>query len=678
MSTPTPAPDPKTPPLLLEGRVAILTDTPLPALNTSGSEAFAAQLRGMGGGDLVAQVCTNSPLPRLDMISALRTVDTPCVPRLREAGIVQWPARGGSFFAAAYEPILAPRYWDDLKTPHPVMSEDTLNHYFITPLIRGLLDFQRTGVVHGSIRPTNIFWRHASTTPPQFGECLSLPCGFDQPALFETIERGQCTPAGRGMGLHTDDCYAFGVTLALIILGQNPLADLDDNSLISLKLEKGSFSSLIGMRRLASSHIELLRGLLADDPRQRWSATELEQWQSGRRMTPKSSDAGRRATRHFDIGGREYWQVRPLATALASNITDAVKLVEAGQLQKWLMRSFGDEEKAKLVGEVAEEILERGKSGHQQDQLISRICMALDPDGPIRYRGISVMPSGVAGYLAYVVLTNGNLQTISELISTGLVGAWASMQREMQPEMLPVIQQIDRVRAHIDRTSFGNGIERALYDLNPYLPCLSPMLKQFYVVSPRFILSALDTLAGQAGKPAEPMDRHLAAFLLIRDKRSEALFGAMSPGEPSLRRGLAMLSLFSELQYRYGPDKIANLAAWLLPLLEPNIRHFISKPLQEKIRREAKEATAQGNLGALLHAVDDPKRIAADETDFLRARLMYQDITREMTHIERLLKNKDNVNQSLGRPVAATFASFISIVLITLALLRALFENMNG
>ncbi len=678
MSPQAPAPESKVAPLLLEGRVAIFQDQPLPAFNSSGGEAFAAQFRGMGSSDLMAMICTNSPLPRLELVSALRSLDNPSVPRLREAGIIHWPERGGSFFAAAFETPLAPRYWENLKDPHPVMNEDSLKHSFIAPLIRALLDFQRTGIVHGAIRPTNIFWRHASSTPPQFGDCLTIPCGFDQPALFEPIDRSQAVPAGRGPGLHVDDCYAFGVTMAMIIMGQNPLADMDDQTLLAMKMEKGTFSTLIGARRLASSHIELLRGLLADDPAQRWSAAELEQWQSGRRMTPKSSDAGRRATRHFDIAGKEYWHVRPLAAALVNNPPDAVKMVETGQLQKWLMRSLGDEDRSKKVSEIAEEILERGKSGHQQDQLVARVSMALDPDGPIRYRGISVMPSGVAGFLAYSVLTNGNVQTISELISTGLVGAWAGMQREMQTEMLPTIQQIDRVRNHIDRTTFGNGIERALYDLNQYLPCLSPMLRSFYILSPRHVLASLEALATQGARPAEPMDRHLAAYLLIRDKRSEALFGAMSPGEQPLRRGIAMLNLFSELQYRYGPDKVPGLAAWILPMIEPNIRHFISKPLQEKIRREVKEAASNGNLGAILRAVDDPKRIQADETDFLRARLMYQDITREMTQIDKMLKNRDKVNQTLGRPVAATIASFLSIVLIALSLVRALFENLNG
>jgi hypothetical protein len=83
---------------------------------------------------------------------------------------------------------------------------------------------------------------------------------------------------------------------------------MDERAILHAKMEKGTFNSMIGAKRLSASHIELLRGLLMDDARQRWTAEDLEQWMTGRRLTPKSSEVGRRASRHFDVGGKEYWQ----------------------------------------------------------------------------------------------------------------------------------------------------------------------------------------------------------------------------------------------------------------------------------------------------------------------------------------------------------------------------------
>ena len=98
----------------------------------------------------------------------------------------------------------------------------TSNHSFVAPMVSALLELARTGVAHNAIRPTNIFWRIGTANAPQLGECLSAPAGYGQPVLFETVERALSTPTGRGHGHTADDCYAFGVTLALSSLASIP------------------------------------------------------------------------------------------------------------------------------------------------------------------------------------------------------------------------------------------------------------------------------------------------------------------------------------------------------------------------------------------------------------------------------------------------------------------------
>ncbi len=663
--------------LSLGVKVDVYPDLPLPELNGAGGPAFAAKMRGDGRSDLMAVICTSGLPARFDLVNAMRTIDNPSVLRLRENGVIHWPAQNAHYYALAYERPLAPRYRHTIDDTFPPMSEDAINHYFVTPMIGALLEFQRTGIVHGAIRPTNIFWRDGGATAPQLGECLSSPAGIGQPVLFETIERGMSLPIGRGPGSHVDDTYAFGVMLALMVVGRNPLQGMDDNAILQAKMAHGSFNTLVSNTRLAASHIELLRGLLSDDSRQRWVASDLEQWQAGRRLTPKSTDSGRRASRHFPIGGKEYFQVRPLAAALASNVPEAVKMIENSSLEKWLQRSLGDDDRAKEVTQVVAELKESGKTAHFEDQLVTRVCIALDPTAPIRYRGIAVMPGGIAAMLAETMLTGGNPQILSEIIASQFSTAWVNLQKEVKTEMVPMAQQLERMRSVIEKTSFGNGIERATYDLNPTLPCLSPMLRGQYVTTAKQVLTALEYIATQPNRPREPMDRHIAAFLIVRDRRSDLLFEAMSSPEGSLRRGMAMLALYSELQYRHGPDQAPALAAWLLPLIEPAIRRFLSKPYQEKIRQQVKSAVEHGNLDMLQKLVDDPKRIEHDEVSFLQARRMYQDITREIASLEERLGNRDRVALVVGRPWAATIASALSILLISFAAVRAILHHLE-
>jgi len=664
--------------LSLDGRVNVYAERPLPEFNSSGGAAFAARFRNDLSQELIAIICSRGLHPRIDAVNSLRMIDCPSVLRLREGGAVHWPAQNATYYTLAYDRPLAGRYWQTLDEVHPTMGEDGVNNAFVQPLIKALLELQRMGLMHGGIRPTNIFWRDGSPTPPQIGDGLSAPTGTNQPAMFETIERAMCSPAARGPGAHVDDCYAFGVTLAMVILGHNPYQGMDDRAILHSKMEKGTFNSIVGAKRLSASHIELLRGLLMDDARQRWTAEDLEQWMTGRRLTPKSSEAGRRASRHFDIAGKEYWQVRPLAMAFAENVTEAVKVIENGSLTKWLTRSLGDDECSKGVIEAIDQLKESSKAAHYQDQLVTRVCIALDPPAPIRYRGFAVLPSGIPGVLANEMKNGANLQTISEIITSQFVTLWVNMQKDTKVDLVPLAQQMERVRAVVERPSFGNGIERATYELNPSLPCLSPMLVNECVLSPRSLLAALERVASSGAAASEPMDRHIAAFLVARDKRSEALFNAMGPGEKALRRGLALLSLFGEMQYRYGPDQLPRLAAWLMPLVEPCVKRYLSKPFQEKVRKQAKEAADQGNLSMLLKRIDDPGRVHGDEQDFLSARLMYQNIRKEMASIEDSLKNRDNVMREMGRPVAATLASFLAIVFMAITLGRVLLQSLLG
>ncbi|MCL2469918.1 MAG: serine/threonine protein kinase [Alphaproteobacteria bacterium] len=665
--------------LSLEGRVFIDPDQPLPGLNAVGGAAYAAQSRRDGSLPLMGIICSRGLYPRADSVAPMKNVDTESVLRLIDAGVVSWPQQGAHYYTLIYERPRAEHFWSSLDQTHPVMSEDTLTQTFIKPMIKALAEFRRTGFVHGGIRPTNIFWQSASASPPQLGDGLSAPCGVGQPALFETIERAMCAPSARGLGVHEDDCYAFGVTLALVILGRNPFEGMDDAAILRAKIEKGTFGAMIGAKRLVPSQIEILRGLLNDDMRQRWRADELEQWLGGRRFTPKSTEGLRRASRHFPFSGKEYWNTRALAMAMAAQIEQAAAVIEDGSLITWLSRALGDEDRRKSLQNLLNTMREKGKGAHYADELVARSCILLDPTSPIRYRGVTVMPAGIASALIEAVTSdNANMkQILSEIIAAQLVTLWVNAQRDPPIDYVPMGQQFERLRSFIERTAFGGGPERILYELNPSLPCLSPILRAEYVVSPRYMLEALERVAAKGSTNSEPMDRHIAAFLVMREKRSESLFAAMGPGEVPLRRGLAILSLFGEMQYRYGPDSLPRLCGWLFPLVEACIKRFLSKPMQEKVRAQVQKDVEKGSLSAMLQHLDDPARIAKDTSDFMQAQQMYRDIKMEEATLEAGLRDRDKLAQEVGRPVAATLASLIALVLIAVTLGRGFFKMLG-
>jgi len=656
-------------------RGEIYPSSPLPEFNSAAAPAFAARVKGDAGSDLVAYVCTGGLPARFDIVNSMRSIDHPSVLRLVDSGIVVWPD-GMRYGALAYQRPPLPRFMRSLDDVRAPMSEDAINRYFVQPLVGALVEFMRTGVVHGAIRSTNIFWRAGSTAPPQLGECLTAPPGVGQPALFETIERGLCAPIGRGAGNHFDDCYAFGVVVALLVLGFNPFKGLDDRAVVQMKMERGSFNALVGNHRLTPTHSELLRGLLADDAHQRWSAADLDQWMGGRRLTPKSSDAGRRASRHIEFAGQEFWQVRPLAAALAAHVPEGARLIEGGTLDKWLRRSLGDDPQADNVADAVTSLKESGKTANYEDQLVARACIALDPSAPIRYRGLSLMPTGVAGAMAEVVAAGGNAASLLDIICSQLVIFWIDMQKGMKTELVPLAQQFERLAITVEKATYGNGIERAVYELNPSIPCLSPMLRAHYVTSPRALLPALERVASSSGRPRDPMDRHIAAFLIVRDRRSEILLESMGAPENSPRRGLALLSLYAEMQNRHGPESLPNLAQWLLPLLEPSLRRYFGKSLRDGLHKQMKEAAERGHLGMMAQLADNPRRLERDEQEFVAARLLYLSILKEINMLEGKMAGRNTVVRDVGRPLAATISGLVALLAVLFTVGRAVWMSL--
>ncbi|MDE1900639.1 MAG: serine/threonine protein kinase [Alphaproteobacteria bacterium] len=655
----------------LGARIDIFPSMPLPELDTPGGKAYAARYKSEASSDLYAIICQSALPPRIDAITGLRSLDNPSLVRFIDSGVVTW-ADNARAYAFVYQRPLAPQMINNLDETRTPLSEDAIHHHFITPMIGALNALMVSGVAHNAIRPNNIFWRIGNAAPPQIGECLSTPAGMGQPVAVEPIERAMALPLGRGTGSHADDCYAFGVVLAFLVLGRNPFQGMDDAAIIDLKMQRGSFAAIVGNSRLSPAHIEILRGLLSDDARQRWTASNLEQWLNGRRMTPKGSDAGRRATRHFDFMGSEYWQAAPLAGAMAANVTDAAKIIENDSLGKWLRRSLNDEERANDVANVVNELKQSGKSSRYEDQLVTRVCIVLDRAAPIRYRGLSVMPGGIAPLLAEAAATPGspNIQLLSEIIASQLPALWVDMQKDPTPDQVALIQTFDRMKGFLEKAAMGNGIERVTYELNPGLPCLSPILRGQYVATPKMLLSSLERVAANGNRPREPIDRHIAAFLIVRDKRGENMFAPMTAPEGSVRRGLGLLALFAELQYRHGPENTPQLAGWLSPVVEPALRRFLGKALREHLQKQAKEAVATGNLGAMLRLIDDPRRLETDRQEFIAARLLYLSIQKEIAGLEST--NRDSVMRGSGKAMAANISSLLAIILICAAILRAM------
>lgn len=650
----------------LSDRYEVLPGTAFANLNTPAGNAFGARALRDKRLEPFALICSGMVMPRTDVVATVGNLDNSTVMRLLDWGVIDWPPDRMRRYCLVFERPLGRRLMNTLNDTIEPMAEDQLTRLVVQPIVSALKEMTSRGLTHGAIRPTNLYFRDLTSGVLMLGECVSSPPGYGQSVLLETVERGMAMPGGRGNGTISDDLYALGITLLILTLGRNPAAAYEDEQILQAKIERGSYPALVGQTRLPLGMTEVIRGLLVDDPKQRWTLNDLDLWLSGRRLSPKQPQVPRRAARPLEFQGQEYWHCRTLARAISRNPVAATPMIENGELDKWLRRSMGDDARAEAVANAVQTAGAGGKSGSVADRLVARVCSALDPPAPIRYRNAAVMPDGIGAALAEAFLRGDSPQSLAEILINQLPMFWVNVQADFKPEFVPLVHLFDQLRSLLERTSPGLGIERVLYEMNPTMPCVSPLVLRRFPLTPAEVLRALDW-AGSGGDRGgrEPMDRHIAAFFACRHKRTEeVLYTQVSQGVEPLRRAIALLTILADVQVRTGTEALPHLANWMSSLLEPAFRRFHNRPHQEEVRKQAESAANGGRLGDLLKIVDDPDALRRDRADFDEAQIAYRESDGEIEKLRGMMRDRTVIIEGTGRQVAAIASSLVSTLLV--------------
>ncbi len=460
------APPPAGPPGMLRDRYLIRSNLPLPELAPPNAEAFAAEDKRDANRRLVALICKPELPPRVNVMRALKGVNSPGLQQMVEWGPMNWPPLGRQCMTVVYDRPAGARVMANLRGEGHRVDEYAITHKVIEPLAAAIKDLTSRGITHRAMRPTNLFFMDAAGERLAFGDCVTAPPAFDQPQVFESIESGMCAPIARGSGTYADDLYALGVTILFLLLGRNPVAHLDDENLLRLKMQMGSYATLVGDERLALPMIEVLRGLLCDDANQRWDIESLDLWLQGRRLSPLQQRVEKRAARAFPFQGREYLNCRELAAAMAKNWDLAVPPVLEGKLELWLRRAIEDKERAAAVADVVRGALSGGSDKRiATDVMLCKVLMLLDPGAPIRYKGFTGMPDGFGSALAALMATRGDTRLLVEAILRDVPKMWFEARGE------PPDASQGNLHAFLTQTGMGYGVERCLYEMNDALPC---------------------------------------------------------------------------------------------------------------------------------------------------------------------------------------------------------------
>ena len=639
----------------------------LPHLDQGPVKAYAAsEMSDVSQATYYALVCEPNLTPRSRLAVAYSSITSPNLVRLVASGPLYWPPASGQLYVFVYENIIGKPLTASGEFRGLGLKPDLVQQAIIKPLIYVLQDLHNSGIAHGNIRPSNMFPIGAGGGMDRtiLGECLAAPPSFSQPVLFETLERAMCSPIGRGQPSIDDDFYALGVSLAVILRHRDPMEGFSDDEIIRYKMDQGSYTALTGKDRFSGDILELLRGLLNDDTKQRWTLEDVTGWLDGQRLTPKQGIKKIKAARPVHFQDERYLRPALLAMDLDKNQAEAAQLVESGNLEQWVSRSLEDPAVMKRLESAIETSAEMGRSAGYWDRLLCRVSIALDPEAPIRYKGVSVYPEGFGTALADAVIAKKDVQPYVDLINQQTVLFWLSSQPETHAEIGSIVSRFDSCRAFLRQNSIAYGLERCLYFLNPEGHCLSDKLKGFYVRNPEDMMQAFEKISEDPQHPELFFDRHVTAFLSVKDRQDVDPYLIELGSEDLPRRILGNIKILAAVQQRSRMGPFPGICAWIAEILDPVYARYHDRELRVALKSRVAKISEHGDIAKIVALVDNPATIQKDTDGYNQARMDYYRLRVESATLESKMAEPELFNQGIGREVAALSSCILAGVVI--------------
>jgi hypothetical protein len=633
-------------------------------------KAYAARSRS--GNPAFALLCERSLVPHIYNASKYYAFNNPAMPKLLGAGLVDWTPLRQKRYVIIYEDKLG----KPIATKDQLMAMGLKPDLVLSTVIRNLSsvlkDMRDADFVHGNIRLSNLYDGGGSNFEKvMLGECLSTPMGYSNSVHYETIERALADPAARGMPSFEDDMYSFGVLLAMMMRPADPFPGISDADLIQHKIEHGSYATLTGKERFTGSILELLRGLLNDDPRQRWSIDDVLIWVDGRRVASKQTAALRfKANRPLEIENHKFLRPDELAIFLPKSPSHTARLIDHGEMRMWLTRSIQDKQLEENVENAVSTAKSHGTSGiNYDDRLSAFVCMALAPNFPIMYRGVKVAPQGFGRAIVDALVNSKDISPYVDIIQTQMVSFWISCASKAGVDTTELFQTFEVCRAYMRQNVIGYGIERCIYLLAPEAPCLSEKFKDYHVRTPEEMLMAYETMAAEGNRPENFFDRHIVAFLSVRDRAVIEPFLPDLNAHEKYRQTLAVLKIFAEIQKRSKLPSMPHLGTWIIQNTDPIVNRFHDRDKRQKLRDQISSLRDKGDLTKLLDILDNTMQVNEDLRQFRSMITNFVNLRREYMRLEHDLEHNPEFGHGTGRQTAAVISGMVASVIVILFLL---------
>ncbi len=659
-------------PVLINDQYLVDANAPIEELDMPSAKAYAVRDRRNQEIELFALICTPGLPTRMEVMRKLRDERHSGLMQMVSWDVAFWPPINQETIIVIYERPLGGSVADAIENGEFTVNEYEVQETFIEPLYTAIKEIEMRGANHREIRVENLFFMDKERTQVVMGDCVTSPPGFDQPLIYEPVPRAMASQGGRGSGDISDDLYALGVTIVVLILGKKMVQYKSVEDLFTAKVEQGTYAALCGKRKIPVPLIEPLRGILSDDLSERWGVDEMNLWVSGKRQTPMQRKPAKKSETPYIFMEKEFRNPISLAFAFTKNVKEAATAIKHEDLENWLRRSLGDGDMSDTVNAIAASAaIQENEFRGSDDYIVTKVSMLLDPCGPVRYKGLSFIPEGFGPALAVELLRRNSMQIAAEVIRHGIPDIWYSAHTDkIRDEMSYEYQGVfARMKGILQINGPGFGIERCLYELNSSLSCQSPLIAEQCVINIEDLLPSLDAVADRTDKKLRPLDRHVTAFIAARFKeRIEPHLRALAePKDSSFLIG--MLSLLAYLQWKLKGESVYGLTSWVGSQLAPAVNTYFSRATRREIEQEMPRVVRQGSLPELFDLIDNAEKRRQDTEGYEEARFEYATAEDQIQEIEGGELSSPEAAQEMGQKFASTSSVVISMIVVSILIL---------
>jgi hypothetical protein len=464
--------------------------------------------------------------------------------------------------------------------------------------------------------------------------------------------------------------YALGATVLALFLGETPGEGRGRSEMFHARVSHGSFWALSGSKELPGTLSTLLRGLLNDDPAERWTLRDLIQWVDGHAPQRTSGLANWTLSRPVKFAGNTYSDRRILAEAFSARIGEAAEFLRDQDFVAWVQQVLASENMSdrieRLIGLGSE--ADMVADGAADEALVTKFCMFLDPLGPIHYRGLCLSIDGIGQALAVAEKNSRkeDIEAITDLLSSGLMMALAEIGESHNPLSHLWGDRIREISARAGKKGPGVGIERVLYDLNPALPCQSERFSSGWAGTIGGALRALDRGLASLPQGAPMLDQHFMAFCASKDKALVHTFVTLThPKVDGGQAAIMLMELFGSLQGSQRTGPLKNLSSRLAEQAKPVLKTLRNSKSRDALAAKLSGLAAGGDLSRIAREVSFTHAKVEDNRAFSLARARYLELTQLRWKLEAGITGSDPEAQKFGA-IAASFIGFIVLAVATL------------